>query len=98
MGRETKVERDIVDEVEKDGEDEGHAYKFTSPNRRGVPDRLCLRKIPKKHQAIVAKYIRFVEAKAPGETPRKDQDNEIEYIRSLGFTVEVVDYRKWKWV
>ena len=40
--RESKIERAHVERVEKRG---GISYKFTSPQRRGVPDRLDLRGI-----------------------------------------------------
>lgn len=69
----------------------GEAYKFTSPGRRGVPDRLILYPIPEKHQAIVAKYVQFVECKAPKKKPRPEQVREHKRLRKLGFKVEVAD-------
>lgn len=58
--REEVIERHLVNEVKKAG---GIAYKFTSPGRRGVPDRIVL---------LPNGKIIFVECKAPGEKPRPD--------------------------
>lgn len=51
--REDVIERHLVNEVKKAG---GIAYKFTSPGRRGVPDRIVL---------LPNGKIIFVECKAP---------------------------------
>ncbi|WP_063588255.1 hypothetical protein [Achromobacter ruhlandii] len=66
-------------------------YKFTSPGRRNVPDRLRLRAIPPEHQAIVARYVQFIEFKATGENPTAAQEREHARLRKLGYRVEVVD-------
>ncbi len=66
-------------------------YKFTSPGRRNVPDRLRLRAIPAEHQAIVARYVQFIEFKATGEAATAAQEREHARLRKLGFRVEVVD-------
>lgn len=89
--READVERDHIASVKADG---GHSYKFVSPARRSVPDRLDLRPIPPEHQAMVAQYVRFTECKKPGEKPTDSQLREHEHLRSLGFRVDVVDQRK----
>lgn len=89
--READVERDHIAGVKEDG---GHSYKFVSPARRSVPDRLDLRPIPPEHREIVARYVRFTECKKPGEKPTDSQQREHEYLRSLGFRVDVVDQRK----
>jgi len=60
----------------------GIAYKFTSPQRRSVPDRLCL---------LPGGEIFFVECKSTGKFPTKLQKQEHETIRSLGFSVHIVD-------
>lgn len=65
----------------------GVAYKFTSPGRRGVPDRLVLLPRQKNFPAEAV----FVELKAPGKKPRGEQLREHERLRSLGFRVVVID-------
>ena len=70
----------------------GHAYKFTSPNRRNVPDRLVLRPIPPEHRELVARYVRFVECKATGKDATKGQAREHRRLRDLGFTVHVANH------
>ena len=88
--RESDVEKDHIAVVKDDG---GHSYKFTSPARRSVPDRLDLRPIPPEHREIVARYVQFTELKAPGEPPTESQIREHEYLRGLGFRVDVIDQR-----
>ena len=79
---EKTVERELVKRVKEEG---GIAYKFTSPNRRSVPDRLCL---------LPGGNILFVECKAPGKKPTKLQAREHERLRAMGFEVVVVDDKK----
>jgi hypothetical protein len=90
---EKQVEADHMAAVKADG---GISYKFTSPARRAVPDRLDLRPIPPEHREIVARYVRFTECKRPGEKPTPAQQREHDYLRSLGFQVDVIDQRKSK--
>ena len=85
---ERDVESDLVDKVRRL---HGAAYKFTSPNRRNVPDRIVLQAIPPDLRPVVARYIRFVELKATGVRPSNGQLREHERLRALGFTVEVSD-------
>ncbi len=77
--KEKDVERRLVRKVKAI---DGIAFKFTSPNRRSVPDRLCILKWPN---------IFFVECKAPGKTPTKAQWQEINRLRERGFTVYIID-------
>lgn len=77
--REETVERHLCDQVRKEG---GIAYKFRSPNRKHVPDRLCL---------FPDGVTIFVETKRPGEKPRPGQEREHKRLRSRGHRVEVVD-------
>lgn len=77
--RESIIEKHLVAEVKKAG---GRAYKFLSPGRRSVPDRIVL---------LPGGRLVFVECKAPGEQPRADQLREHERLRALGFTVVVLD-------
>lgn len=89
--READVEDDHRLVVKSDG---GISYKFTSPARRSVPDRLDLYPIPPHHREIVSRYVQFTELKKPGEQPTPAQQREHDYLRSLGFFVQVVDQRK----
>jgi hypothetical protein len=57
-------------------------YKFTSPSRRSVPDRMFITK---------AGVVFFVEFKRKGEKPTAGQEVEIAKIRATGVLVEVVD-------
>ena len=78
---ERDIEAYLVKRVRECG---GIAYKFTSPGRRSVPDR------------IVCWYggcVDFVELKAPGAKPTPLQAREHEKLRALGFTVSVLDSR-----
>ncbi|AXY33950.1 nuclease [Yersinia pseudotuberculosis] len=77
--REDSIEDHLVKEVKKAG---GIAYKFISPGRRSVPDRLVL---------LPDGKVIFVECKAPGEKPTAAQLREHEKIRALGFIVRVLD-------
>ncbi len=85
---EDKIEKDYCKAVKAKG---GTAYKFTSPGRRHVPDRLTLYPVPEKHQKIVAKYVQFAELKATGKKPNAGQKREHVRLRKMGFIVEVVD-------
>jgi hypothetical protein len=60
----------------------GKAYKFSSPSNRSVPDRLC---------CLPQGKIKFVECKATNKKPTPLQVKVIEYLRSLGHEVFVVD-------
>ena len=81
------LERDIeawlVDEAKRRG---GVAVKFTSPQRRAVPDRMVL---------LPGGKLFFVEAKAPGAKPTEAQLREHERLRALGQTVYVMDSKEW---
>lgn len=60
----------------------GLPYKFTSPGRRNVPDRLCV---------MPGGKVFFVECKAPGKELEPGQRREIRKLRDLGATVYVID-------
>ncbi|MCX8958346.1 VRR-NUC domain-containing protein [Erwinia psidii] len=77
--RESAIEKHLVAEVKKAG---GIAYKFVSPGRRSVPDRIVL---------LPGGKIVFVECKAPGEKPRPDQLREHARLFALDFNVVVLD-------
>ncbi len=77
--RESIIEKHLAAAVKAAG---GVAYKFVSPGRRSVPDRIVL---------LPGGRIVFVECKAPGKAPRADQLREHERLRALGFNVVVLD-------
>ena len=79
--REKQVEARLRREILKHG---GMPYKFTSPGRRGVPDRVPV--IPCFDPAI-----QFVEVKAPGKELEDHQVREHDRIRKAGGIVHVVD-------
>ena len=79
---ERDIERYLVKRVKDLG---GVAYKFTSPSRRGVPDRLCV--FPDGISV-------FIECKAPKKTATVLQAHEIERLRNLGQQVFVVDSKE----
>jgi len=77
------LEKDIENPVCKYARAKGLlAYKFTSPNRRSVPDRIFI-----GPDGLVF----FIEFKAPGAKPTESQAREIRRLRALGHIVEVVD-------
>ena len=85
---ERDVEKHLVKRVKAAG---GIAYKFTSPGRRSVPDRLVLMPpdlLDDSQRAI------FVELKAPGKTATPAQLREHGRLRDLGFRVEVIDTKE----
>lgn len=85
---ESAIEKKHVKGVKSQG---GMSYKFKSPSRNGVPDRLDLFPIPPEYREIVAKYIVFTELKDTGEEPEPHQAREHKRLRDLGFKVEVKD-------
>lgn len=89
--READIEKHGGDLVKDLG---GIPYKFTSPARRAVPDRLNLLPIPPEHREIVARYVRFVEYKAPGEKATASQEREHKTLRDLGYYVTVIDTKE----
>lgn len=69
--RESKIEKFLCDKIKELG---GIPYKFTSPGRRSVADRLCV--LPQGH-------ILFVECKAPGEELTDAQQREKDRLEEL---------------
>ena len=60
----------------------GMAEKFTSPNKRSVPDRIV---------TLPGGVIIFVELKAPGKLPKELQQRDHDIRRALGCDVRVID-------
>ena len=74
---EKEIESKLVSEVRKRG---GLCWKFTSPGRSGVPDRVVLYK----------GVCWFVELKAPGQRPRPLQQQMFMQLGKQGFPVMVI--------
>ncbi|MCA8214513.1 hypothetical protein LGN20_11430 [Burkholderia cepacia] len=79
---EKTVEAYLVDRVRAAG---GDAYKFSSPARVSVPDRIVI---------FPPARIYFVELKRPGGVVTKGQLREHERLRALGCDVRVIDSRE----
>lgn len=77
--REARVERYLVKRIAALG---GRAYKFTSPGRRNVPDRIVV---------MPGGGVTFVECKRPGAKPRPGQAREMKRLREYLCTVVIVD-------
>jgi hypothetical protein len=60
----------------------GISYKFVSPGRVGVPDRIVV---------LPDAKLMFVELKATGKKPAAHQLREHARLRALGQRVEVID-------
>lgn len=85
---EAQLERKLVEAVRCSG---GLAFKWVSPGTAGVMDRLVLLPIPPRHQAIVNRYLKLVELKAPGKKPSPLQVRMANKIEELGYRVTIVD-------
>lgn len=62
----------------------GRAIKLTSSSLRALPDRLCL---------FPGGVLVFVEVKAPGRKPSKNQQIMIKMLKSMGFIALWLDSR-----
>jgi len=71
--RESEIEAYLVKRVREAG---GLTYKFTSPGRAGVPDRIV----------VLKGRVSFVEIKAPGKRPTVLQQRELARLREHGVT------------
>lgn len=77
------LERDIESKVCDYAKDRGClVYKFTSPARSAVPDRMLI---------SPAGVIWFVEFKREGQKPTPPQDREHQRLRDYGVMVFVID-------
>ena len=77
--KEIIIEQYLVREVKKIN---GIPYKFKSPQRRSVPDRLCI---------FDNNIIAFVELKATGKKPTEAQGREMDRLTLKGQWVLWVD-------
>lgn len=73
--RESEIERYLKKQVVANG---GKCWKWVSPGRRGVPDRIVI---------MPGGVVAFVELKAPGKTERPDQVRVQKILRDLGCQV-----------
>lgn len=80
--REIDIEKYLADRTKELG---GRALKFVSPGCAGVPDRLVL--LPGGRSG-------FLELKAPGGKPRKEQKHRIRQLQQLGCLADVADSRE----
>jgi len=77
------LEKDIEGKVVKYAKEQGClVYKFTSPSRRSVPDRLFI---------TPTGTVFFIEFKRLGEKPTASQEVEIEKIQLCDVAVRVAD-------
>lgn len=76
---EREIEKALVTRVKSLG---GICEKFTSPNRRSVPDRLV---------TLPGGRIIFCELKSPGKRPTNAQRRDHLKRRMLGCEVQVID-------
>ena len=77
------LERDVEKKVCDYAKDKGFlVYKFTSPARAAVPDRIFINK---------QGYVFFVEFKRPGAKPTEAQNREHERLRKQNILVAVID-------
>lgn len=79
---ERDIEKALIARVKKLG---GMCEKFTSPNRRSVPDRIV---------TLPTGIIIFVELKAPGKKPTEAQKRDHQRRRDLGCLVRVIDCKE----
>lgn len=70
----------------------GSAQKFSSPNKRSVPDRVVILPSDLREEAVGA-IIVFVELKATGKRPTQAQEREHTRLRKLGAEVYVIDHK-----
>lgn len=76
---ERTIERRLFESTKKRG---GIAYKFTTTNRAGIPDRMV---------CLPGGKIAFIELKAPGKKPRPLQQVRHNELEALGQKVFVID-------
>jgi len=78
--KESAIEKQVREYVETQG---CQLIKFTSPGRRGWPDRLLL--VPAERSTDDIARVCFIEFKAPGKYPRPEQLDIIRDLRMQGF-------------
>lgn len=76
---ERDIEKALVKRIKALG---GECEKFTSPARRGCPDRIV---------TLPGGRVEFAECKRAGQKPTEKQNRDHERRRALGCTVHVID-------
>lgn len=79
--REKDIEKAVTDYAKSLG---WLSFKFTSPNNRGVPDRIFFR----------AGRVILIEFKAPGKRPTRLQQRTIENFINAGIETHVIDCKE----
>lgn len=79
--KENKVEQLLINGVKELG---GMTFKFISPGRAGVPDRIVI---------LPGGTVHFVELKAEDGTVSRQQERRISQLRHLGVTALVLTGR-----
>jgi hypothetical protein len=79
MMLEKEIEKIVCDYAKTKGYE---VYKFSSPNRVGVPDRMFIGP---------GQQLFFIEFKAPGKRPTAVQNREAKKIALCGFKVWLID-------
>lgn len=82
---ESNIEEYFNTQVKKAG---GKTYKFVSPGRVNVPDRIVIWPAP---TAYTSAYVHFVELKKPGKKPRAGQARELQRLKDLGCNALYID-------
>ena len=85
---ESDIEKHLASEVKKAG---GFSYKFTSPGRVNVPDRIVI--WPASNRFARA-CVHFVEMKKPGKKPRTGQARELKRLDAMGCTALYLDTKE----
>jgi len=80
--RESTIETYLRTQVQRAG---GKAYKWSSPNSRGVPDRICFFPLGR---------VYLVECKATDKVPTPLQAKVIRSLRVMGHVVLVIDSKE----
>ena len=83
---ESKIEKYLRESIEARG---GECFKWVSPGRRGVPDRIVLMPSPDKF-SICAPRVIFVELKSPTGRLRPEQIRMHARLRAIPFRVIVI--------
>jgi hypothetical protein len=85
---EKAVEKYLREQMNEIG---GLCYKWVSPGRKGVPDRICI--FPPFAKGSTGTVF-FIEVKRPGEEPSGPQKREMERLVEKGQLVAIIDSKK----